>query len=453
LADGKGFHEKDNCAPHMLHKKRLNNGKLANGQPHPPEQPQLRCPECGSSKIWKAGVRRTNHGLVQRLLCRRCGYRFSESLNRDLNPGLQKPLQKSSDWSLNRAGNIHSNRQVCVALTEGAKNLAEVEARQEKPMREGTKPDLETVKGEILEYLFHLQKQGYRESTIKQKNQLLYRLLSLGADLHMPDTVKAVIARLDRSESYKFLLCIAYEGFAKHIGLAWTRPKYKQTEKLPFIPHETEIDSLIAGTDRKTATMLRLLKETAMRLGEAWMLEWTDLDVENRTLRCNNPEKNSRPRLFTLSPDLTQMLNQLPKVNQFIFGCGRGIQQGKTDPAKHRRLIQRQKSRITRQRHRVAAKLQNPRIEKITYHTLRHWKATMLYHQTKDILYVMRFLGHRSIKNTLIYIDLETACCPNGGDDYHTKVAKTEAEICSLIEAGFEYILQKDGLAYFRKRK
>jgi len=77
----------------------------------------------------------------------------------------------------------------------------------------------------------------------------------------------------------------------------------------------------------------------------------------------------------------------------------------------------------------------------------------MLYHKTKDILYVMRFLGHKSIKNTLIYIDLETACHPNGGDDYTTKVVKTEAEICSLIEAGFEYVLQKDGLAYFRKRK
>jgi len=197
----------------------------------------------------------------------------------------------------------------------------------------------------------------------------------------------------------------------------------------------------------------KLTEETAMRLGEAWMLEWTDLDMKNRTLSCNNPEKNSRPRLFKLSPDLTQMMNQLPKVNQFIFGCGRNIQQGKIDPARHRRLLTRQKSRITRQRHRVAAKLQNPRIEKITYHTLRHWKATMLYHKTKDILYVMRFLGHKSIKNILIYIDLETACHPNGGDDCTTKVAKTEAEICSLIEAGFEYVLQKDDLAYFRKLK
>ena len=44
---------------------------------------------------------------------------------------------------------------------------------------------------------------------------------------------------------------------------------------------------------------------------------------------------------------------------------------------------------------------------KIHYHTFRHFKATQLYHQTRDVLYVMKFLGHRDVKNTLIYIDLE----------------------------------------------
>jgi len=28
----------------------------------------------------------------------------------------------------------------------------------------------------------------------------------------------------------------------------------------------------------------------------------------------------------------------------------------------------------------------------------------MLYHQTKDILYVKDFLGHKSIDNTMIYV-------------------------------------------------
>ncbi|MHA1711164.1 MAG: tyrosine-type recombinase/integrase [Candidatus Freyarchaeota archaeon] len=42
----------------------------------------------------------------------------------------------------------------------------------------------------------------------------------------------------------------------------------------------------------------------------------------------------------------------------------------------------------------------------ISFHTFRHWKATTLYYQTKDILYVMKFLGHRNIKNTLVYTQL-----------------------------------------------
>jgi integrase len=51
----------------------------------------------------------------------------------------------------------------------------------------------------------------------------------------------------------------------------------------------------------------------------------------------------------------------------------------------------------------LATKLQNPRLLRITFHTFRHWKATMEYNRTKDILYVMKLLGHRCIKNTLVY--------------------------------------------------
>ncbi|MGD0977760.1 MAG: methyltransferase domain-containing protein [Candidatus Bathyarchaeia archaeon] len=43
---------------------------------------------------------------------------------------------------------------------------------------------------------------------------------------------------------------------------------------------------------------------------------------------------------------------------------------------------------------------------KIHFYTLRHWKATMEYHRTKDILYVMKLLGHKNIANTLIYTQL-----------------------------------------------
>ena len=56
--------------------------------------------------------------------------------------------------------------------------------------------------------------------------------------------------------------------------------------------------------------------------------------------------------------------------------------------------------------HIVAAKLNNLTINRITFKTLRHYKGTMEYHRTKDILHVMEVLGHKNIKNTLVYTHL-----------------------------------------------
>ena len=77
----------------------------------------------------------------------------------------------------------------------------------------------------------------------------------------------------------------------------------------------------------------------------------------------------------------------------------------------------------------------------------------MLYHQAKDMLYVMDFLGHKSIKNTLIYIQLEEAIFKEESDEYICKVAKNLDEAKELIELGFEYVTEMDGFKLFRKRK
>jgi integrase len=103
-----------------------------------------------------------------------------------------------------------------------------------------------------------------------------------------------------------------------------------------------------------------------------------------------------------------------------------------------------------RTRRRIAQKLQNPRLLQITFHTFRHWKATIEYHRTKDILHVMKLLGHKNIKNTLIYTQLVNF---NEKDEFVCKVATTNEEIAQLIEAGFEYVCEHNGAKFFRKRK
>jgi len=78
-----------------------------------------------------------------------------------------------------------------------------------------------------------------------------------------------------------------------------------------------------------------------------------------------------------------------------------------------------------------------------------HWKATMEYAKTKDILHVMQLLGHKNIQNTLKYTQLINFHT----DEYCCKVAKTVEEASALVEVGFEYVTEIDGHRLFRKRK
>jgi integrase len=452
---------------------------------------EVSCSECGSKKVWKDGLRYNGEDETQRYLCRVCGYRFSKP-NVKLNIISQdrKLLHSSSNLTQKMVGegnfaveksldsfsllvseDVRSQDSNTSCITTVGKDLnaflsnsalSQVGVSNKEAKNLDTATETQTVAGEklklnsegqILQYLIHLKNQGYRDSTIEQKDALLHNLLKKGANLNEPETVKKAIASLESSESYKALLAIAYEGFAKRNSIAWTRPNYKQNSPVPFVPHETEIDALISGSGKKMAVLLLTLKETAMRLGEAWQLEWKDLDIENRTLTCNHPEKHSKARIFKISGQLANMLENLPKINQYVFNCGVRTQFGHEDIKTRMHNLKRQKALLAHPRKRIAEKLKNPRILNIHYHTFRHWKATQLYHQTKDVLYVMKFLGHRDVKNTLIYIDLEIACFSQGGDEYHAKTARTETEVLQLIEAGFEFVCDIGDAKIFRKRR
>lgn len=157
-----------------------------------------------------------------------------------------------------------------------------------------------------------------------------------------------------------------------------------------------------------------LLFDWRARRGEAWSLQWTDIDFTNRTVRVT-PEKRSKPRMFKISSKLIAMLFMIQKKTSRVFGSYpmRGFARS-----------------YQRQRKRIAKKLGNPRIQQITFHTFRHWKATMEYHKTKDILYVKQLLGHRNIKNTLLYTQLVKFRVED--DEFICKVAKTPSEVQEL---------------------
>jgi len=328
------------------------------------------------------------------------------------------------------------------------KNLVEVESRIEK---QATGATLD-VKGCLVNYEAKMILKGLKPNTILCRLRVLRLLMKRGAGLLDPVSVfKAVdhAKRYDHAtkeildkewmDGSKANAAQAYKTFCETVGIEipkdinfdkWSR----RQQKIPWIPLETEINQLIAGCSRKIAAFLQLLKEVWCRSGEAWRLEWTDVDPEHNIITINSPEKNGLPRQFKVSSKLIAMLNALPKTSHRVFG---------------RSTLTKIRQNFMKQRARIAHKLQNPRIKRITFHTLRHWGATMEYHRTKDILHVKERLGHRNINSTLIYTHLVNF----EGDEYHTATSKSLKEDEELLKAGFEYVTDRDTIKIYRKRK
>ena len=401
-----------------------------NRNPEPKAKSRLKCPQCSSQKLWKDGIRYNLNFQAQRWLCRDCGYRFTDP-NCNRSETLQR-LSRIHTQSLKSDSAIISKRQVCDCLTEASKNLTEV-TRQEEASREGTKQPID-VKGKIVEFMWKMQKNGRRLSTVKNYSRVLNALLNSGVNLLDVEEVKAYLASAEIKLSSKKQYTDTLKVFYKTLGIQWQPPEYKGEPEIPFIPTEKELDQFVAAVGKKLGTLLQLLKETGARPGEIQRLTWADIDFERRTVRIK-PLKGSLPRILPISLKAIEMLKNLPKKSERIFA----------------RVIY---GTFDKQRRNAAKKLANPRILQIHFHTFRHWKATMEYHKTKDILYVKQLLGHRNIQNTLIYITIEKALFQHGlEEEFHVRVAQEPEEIKVFLEAGFDYVLQKDGLAFFRKRK
>lgn len=275
-------------------------------------------------------------------------------------------------------------------------------------------------------------------STVSVFSRAMRRIAKI-ANLNDPESVKEALAKLDIAENTKVSYCVAYAAFLKFLGKTWKPPKYTYRQTLPeFIPTEEEIDQLIAGVGRKVAALLQLMKETGFRFGECLSLQGTAINFQNNMVTLTIAEKRSLPRVFKVSSKLISMLANLPKQNEKVFGT-----------------MSRQTATtcLLRGRKRVAQKVAGPRIGKIHYHLIRHWKGTMEYHKTHDPDHVRRLLGHKSLMSTQIYINMEQALFSDNNQEFHVKVAENLEEACKLLEVGFDYVTDIDGKKLFRKRK
>ncbi|MEM1589732.1 MAG: hypothetical protein QW175_04890, partial [Candidatus Bathyarchaeia archaeon] len=127
-------------------------------KPSRPHQPPISCPECGSHELYKDGLRYLDNGTkVQRWLCRKCGYRFTD-------PNLKRSIQwKNPPFSLNSEnildyncrGNDDPSWRDSTALGRAVQTLATVEKEEEKRAAgAATKLNASEIHGKLLEFLW-----------------------------------------------------------------------------------------------------------------------------------------------------------------------------------------------------------------------------------------------------------------------------------------------------------
>jgi integrase len=203
------------------------------------------------------------------------------------------------------------------------------------------------------------------------------------------------------------------------------------------VPTRENINIIISHASKKYALIYSIIRDTGLRPVEVASLTLNNIDLEKGTLNIKTA-KHGSPRVVRVKNQTLAMLKEY--LQSHIFELN-----DKLFPSSDRIS-----NTYCRLRTSIARKLMNPKIRKIRLYDLRHYYATNLYHNTKDILLTKEMLGHRNIQNTLIYTHLVNF---DEDDNYNSATAKTVEEARKLIEAGFEYVCEMDGVKLFRKRR
>ncbi len=168
-------------------------------------------------------------------------------------------------------------------------------------------------------------------------------------------------------------------------------PKYRPEPKTIKIPSKAKIEMLIARAGKTLGLKLQLSKETGLRPVELCNLKTKDIDLDQRLIHPTTA-KHGAPRTLKISNSLQARLEN--HINTNKLRQNDKVFQGDAELyGKYYRQM----------RNSLADKLHDQTLKTIRLYDLRHYFATMLYHKTRDILYVKQQLGHRRLETTLIY--------------------------------------------------
>ena len=216
------------------------------------EQVVLRCPQCGSTRVFHDGFRKPpsnalSNAPIPRFRCADYGHRFSEHLKvKDTNKG-------TSQISAKTAKNL--------ASTQKTKICAEKERHSPTENELKASPQIDKL-------ITQLENDGRKPATIDNYRKSFKLLLKGNADLFDPESTKAVLAKAQIKNSVKSLITYNLNVWFDFNNIHWKPPKYCSEDEPIYISTETELDQLIAGLGKRAGIFCQLLKDTGIGRGK-----------------------------------------------------------------------------------------------------------------------------------------------------------------------------------------
>lgn len=249
-------------------------------------------------------------------------------------------------------------------------------------------------------------------------------------DLNDANSVVGFIRSHDVSDLRKMTLCNAYSAYCRVFDIQIPQQKLrggvgKVYKKLPEVPSEHVIDKIIDVANPFYA-LIEFLKCTGCRTIELTNLHVDDLKGNVLTIRTAK-SGGMKSRHVRLPDRLVERVKRM--VN------GRNV--GYLFEDKGRQLTEhRLRKAIIRYREEVVEKYGLNEAKKVHLHTFRHFYATKVYNETKDLVLVKTLLGHSSVRTTEVYthiMQFDDSRC----EAKAIPVNETD-QVCKMLEHGWQ---------------
>ena len=182
------------------------------------------------------------------------------------------------------------------------------------------------------------------------------------------------------------------------LGLKWEGIKLKRprrNQKLPVVLSLEEVESLICSTTNlKHRALLALSYSSGIRREEAQKIKPENIDSARMQVHVTNG-KGRKDRYTILSKSALNLLRTYYKITRpSVYLFEPSFERGKHLSASTLDKIVKNSAK------KAGIK------KKISFHTLRHSFATHLLEQGIHIKMIQQFLGHSSIKTTMVYLHI-----------------------------------------------